>query len=71
MGRKNGEIPRNCSNALLIHPIAWYFTVFPSQTFKDNFGSSLLKYTQGNKSWDEVKSDVVQDWEKEANASKS
>ena len=32
---------------------------------------SLLKYAQGNTSWDEVKSDVVKDWEKEANASKS
>lgn len=51
--------------------IPWYFTVFPSQTFKDNFGSSLLKYAQGNKTFDEVKADAIADWEKEANASKS
>ena len=61
----------NWMNKQSITTIPWYFTVFPSQTFKDNFGSSLLKYAQGNKSWDEVKSDVVKDWEKEANASKS
>lgn len=51
--------------------IPWYFTVFPSQTFKDNFGSSLLKYAQGNKTFDEVKADAIADWEKESNASKS
>ncbi len=51
--------------------IPWYFTIFPSQTFKDNFGSSLLKYAQGNKTFDEVKADAIADWEKEANASKS
>lgn len=61
----------NWMNKQSITTIPWYFTVFPSQTFKDNFGSSLLKYAQGNKSWDEVKSDVVKDWEREANASKS
>ncbi len=54
-----------------ITTIPWYFTVFPSQTFKDNFGSSLLKYAQGNKTFDEVKTDAVADWEKEANVSKS
>ncbi len=54
-----------------ITTIPWYFTVFPSQTFKDNFGSSLLKYAQGNKTFDEVKADAVADWQKEANALKS
>lgn len=47
------------------------FYSFPSQTFKDNFGSSLLKYAQGNKTWQQVKEDAVKDWESEANASKS
>ena len=49
--------------------IPWDFTVFPSQTFKDNFGSALLEYAQGNKTWDEVKTLVVEDWKKESEAS--
>ena len=48
--------------------IPWYFTLFPSQTFKDNFGASLLKYAQGTKDWDTVKRDMVADWEKESRA---
>ena len=35
--------------------VAWNFTVFPNQTFKDKFGASLLQYAQGTKQWDEVK----------------
>lgn len=46
--------------------VAWNFTLFPSQTFKDNFGASLLRYAQGSKSWDEVKAGVVSDWAKES-----
>ena len=48
--------------------IPWYFTLFPSQTFKENFGASLLKYAQGTKDWDTVKRDMVADWEKESRA---
>lgn len=48
--------------------IPWYFTLFPSQTFKENFGASLLKYAQGTKDWDAVKRDMVADWEKESRA---
>lgn len=49
-------------------PVTWNFTTFPSQTFKDNFGASLLDYANGNKEWDKVVSDMVADWatEKEA-----
>lgn len=61
----------NWMNKQSVTTIPWYFTVFPSQTFKDNFGSSLLKYAQGNKTWQQVKEDFVKDWESEANASKS
>ena len=39
--------------------VAWNFTLFPSQTFKDNFGSALLQYAQGTKTWEEVKTQVV------------
>lgn len=52
-----------------INSIPWNFTVFPSQTFKDHFGASLLKYAQGNKDWAQVQSDMVSDWKKEAAAS--
>ena len=51
-----------------ITSVAWNFTLFPSQAFKDNFGASLLKYAQGTKSWDEVSASVVADWEKESNS---
>ncbi len=42
--------------------IDWVFTSFPSQTFKDNFGSALLEYAQGTKEWDDVKTTVVDQW---------
>ena len=46
--------------------VPWNFTIFPSQTFKQNLGSSLLKYAQGTKSWEEVKKDAIADWKKES-----
>ena len=46
--------------------IDWNFTLFPSQTFKDNFGSSLLSYAQGTKPWNEVRDSVVNDWKRES-----
>jgi raffinose/stachyose/melibiose transport system substrate-binding protein len=46
--------------------VAWNFTVFPSQTFKDHFGAALLQYAQGKKSWDDVKSQVVNEWKSES-----
>ena len=46
----------------------WNFTIFPSQTFKDNFGASLLKYAQGTKDWQAVKSELTADWAKESAA---
>lgn len=45
--------------------IPWDFTVFPSQTFKENFGASLLSYAQGTKTFEQVKNDMVADWKKE------
>lgn len=51
--------------------IPWNFTVFPSQRFKENLGASLLKYSQGTKTFDEVKNDMVADWKKESNAAQS
>jgi raffinose/stachyose/melibiose transport system substrate-binding protein len=46
--------------------VAWNFTVFPSQTFKDNFGASLLQYAQGTKKWDDVVSQFISDWKTES-----
>ena len=42
--------------------VAWNFTAFPNQTFKDNFGAALLQYAQGKKKWDDVKAQVINDW---------
>lgn len=46
--------------------VAWNFTVFPSQKFKDNFGANLLQYAQGKTSWDDVKAQVIADWATES-----
>ncbi|MFR5875159.1 MAG: ABC transporter substrate-binding protein [Eubacterium sp.] len=59
----------NWMNKDNIQTITWDFTIFPSQTFKDNFGASLLKYAQGTKDWEQVKSDMVKSWESESAAS--
>ena len=45
--------------------IPWDFTIFPSQTFKDNFGASLLQYAQGGKEWQAVVDDMKVDWANE------
>ena len=42
--------------------VAWNFTSFPSQQFKDDFGAALLEYAAGSKSWDDVKATVVDRW---------
>jgi len=52
-----------------ITSVAWNFTLFPSQKFKDDFGASLLKYAQGTKEWSAVASEVVSSWERESSAS--
>ena len=45
--------------------ISWNFTTMPSQTWKDNFGASLLEYAQGTKEWDAVVSDMTANWKTE------
>ena len=45
--------------------IDWNFTTFPSQQFKDDFGAALLEYCNGNKTWDDVKKLVVDEWASE------
>lgn len=46
--------------------IPWNFTIFPSQTFKENFGASLLSYARGTKTFEQVANDMVADWKKES-----
>ena len=48
-----------------IRSVPWNFTLFPSQTFKDALGASLLRYAQGAKDWSAVVSDTVKKWESE------
>lgn len=50
--------------------VAWNFTAFPSQTFKDNFGASLLQYAQDKNTWEDVKAAVIKDWKFEKEATK-
>lgn len=47
----------------------WVFTTFPSQTFKDNFGASLLEYAQGTMTWDDLTAFVKEQWSLEKQAS--
>ncbi|MBE6564515.1 MAG: ABC transporter substrate-binding protein [Ruminococcaceae bacterium] len=46
--------------------IDWNFTLFPGQTFKDEFGSALLRYAQGTIDWDKVKQTVIEGWRRES-----
>ncbi len=53
-----------------VETVPWNFTLFPSQTFKDDFGAALLQYAQGTKQWSEVKKLVVDEWAAEWAAQK-
>lgn len=46
--------------------IPWNFTVFPSATFKADFGAALLQYAQGTKTWGDVKKLFVERWNSES-----
>ncbi len=45
--------------------VAWNFTAFPSQEFKNAFGGDLLQYAQDKISWDDVETNVVESWASE------
>ncbi|BBF43180.1 hypothetical protein lbkm_1867 [Lachnospiraceae bacterium KM106-2] len=47
----------------------WTFSCFPSEEFKNVFGSALLKYVQGQAKWDEVTKTVIDSWKSERAAS--
>lgn len=48
--------------------VPWVTAAFPSEKFKDDFGSALLEYVQGSKNWDAVKETVVNSWKAERTA---
>ncbi len=50
--------------------IPWQFTLFPSNKWKEDFGSSLLSYVQGNKKFEDVITDAVNSWKTEYDAVK-
>ena len=56
----------NWMNKAEVSTIPWNFTVFPSQTFKSDFGAALLQYAQGTKEWDAVKKLFVEQWKTES-----
>lgn len=49
-----------------VQTIPWNFTIFPSQTFKDDFGAALLQYAQGSKAWEDVSNTVISRWKEES-----
>lgn len=49
-----------------VQNVPWSFTVFPSQTFKDDFGAALLQYAQGSRDWEYVSEKVKSSWETES-----
>ena len=46
-------------------PVGWYFTLMPSEEWKDGVGQSLLAYAQGTGDWDAVQKAYVDGWSKE------
>lgn len=50
--------------------VAWNFTSFPSQAFKDAFGAALLEYAAGSLTWEDVNKVVVDNWAAEKAATK-
>jgi raffinose/stachyose/melibiose transport system substrate-binding protein len=48
-----------------LYNVAWYFVIFPSQTFKNDFGAALLQYAQGTMAWDDVKQLFITEWASE------
>ncbi|MBQ4128203.1 MAG: ABC transporter substrate-binding protein [Ruminococcus sp.] len=43
-------------------PVAWTFTTMPSEQWKDDVGSALLKYAQGTQEWSAVEDAFVGGW---------
>ena len=54
------------SKASGVDSVPWNFTLFPSQTFKNDFGAALLQYAQGTKPWNDVVTLVIDEWKTES-----
>ncbi len=71
---KENEVPEdplaqeviNWMNKDDVETIPWNFTIFPSLTFKNDFGAALLQYAQGTKQWNDVKTLFVNRWKSES-----
>lgn len=50
--------------------VAWTFAAFPSEEFKNYFGSALLEYAQGSNTWEDVVTVVKDSWKSERAAAK-
>jgi maltose transport system substrate-binding protein len=55
------EVVRYVSNTNLYN-VAWNFTVFPNQDFKNAFGAALLQYAQGKMQWPDVVTLFIDQW---------
>ena len=49
-------------NSSELTPVSWSFETFPNQKFKDDFGTALLNYCNGDVTWDMVVSEVKDKW---------
>ena len=58
------EVLRYAGNPDL-YSVAWRFTLFPGQPFKDAFGAALLQYAQGSLQWPDVKQLFIDQWKTE------
>jgi raffinose/stachyose/melibiose transport system substrate-binding protein len=58
------EVLRYAGNPDL-YSVPWYFTLFPSQAFKDAFGGALLQYAQGSMPWADVQQLFIDQWKAE------
>ena len=45
--------------------VSWNFVTFPNQKFKDNIGSDLISYTEGELDWNTLVDTVKSDWAKQ------
>lgn len=61
------EITRYLNDTSLTS-VSWNFTSFPSQTFKDDLGYALLDYATGQKEWDSLVSETIEEWKTEKEA---
>ena len=49
-----------------VYTVPWTFSIFPSQSFKDDFGAALLQYAQGTRTWEDVVRTFITRWKEES-----